>query len=49
MKEQYIFCPFALHVFYISNTFTSNTKQIGKNLAKAKQHSDAELLLFKNH
>ena len=38
-----------LHVF-ISKTFISNTRlRLAKNQAKAKQHPEAELLLFKNY
>ena len=36
--------------FKINYTFVSNTKlKLAKNQAKAKQHSEAELLLFKNY
>ena len=36
--------------FFISNTFTSNASlKLAKNQAKAKQHPDAELLLFENY
>ena len=41
---------FYLHAFFISNTFISNAGlKIAKNQAKAKQHSEAELLLFENY
>ena len=37
-------------LFYISNTFISNARlKLAKNLAKAKQHSEAELLLLENY
>ena len=40
----------ALQAFFISNTFTSNASlKLAKNQAKAKQHSQAELLLFQNY
>ena len=36
--------------FYISNTFKSNIRlKLAKNQAKAKQHPEAELLLFENY
>ena len=36
--------------FFISNTFRSNAKlKLAKNQAKAKQHPEAELLLFENY
>ena len=36
--------------FFISNTFISNARlKLGKNQAKAKQHPEAELLLFENY
>ena len=35
--------------FFLSNTFISNaTLKLAKNQAKAKQHPEAELLLFEN-
>ena len=37
-------------LFYIKNTFTSNVKlKSVKNQANAKQHPEAELLLFENY
>ena len=37
-------------LFYISNTLTSNSRlKLAKNQAKAKQHSETELLLFENY
>ena len=37
------------HAFFISNTFISKSRlRLGKNLANAKQHPEAELLLFEN-
>ena len=42
-------CLEDIHAFLISNTFISNIRLIlVKNLAKAKQYSEAELLLFEN-
>ena len=39
-----------IHAFLISNTFISNARlKFAKNQAKAKQHSEAELLLFENY
>ena len=36
--------------FFISNTFVSNARVIlEKNQANAKQHPEAELLLFENY
>ena len=36
--------------FFISNTFTSNTRlKSTNNQAEAKQHPEAELLLFENY
>ena len=36
--------------FFISNTFISNAKlKLAKNQANAKQHLEAELLLFENY
>ena len=36
--------------FFISNTFISNARlKLAKNQAKAKQHPEAELLLFENY
>ena len=38
-----------LHAFLISNTFISNARlKLVKNYAKAKQHPEAELLIFEN-
>ena len=38
-----------MHAFFISNTFISNARlKLAKNQAKAKQHPEAELSLFKN-
>ena len=40
---------FEVHAFFISNTFISNAwLKLAKNQAKAKQHPEAELLLFEN-
>ena len=51
-----IFCVFqvfeyaAYAFFCISSTFISNTRlKLAKNWAKAKQHPEAELLLFENY
>ena len=39
-----------LHASSISNTFVSNARlKLAKNQAKAKQHPEAELLLFENY
>ena len=39
-----------IHAFFISNTFISNARLIlEKNQANAKQHPQAELLLFENY
>ena len=39
-----------VHAFFISNTFISNTRlKLAKNQAKAKQHPEAEFLLFENY
>ena len=39
-----------LNTFFISNIFLSNAKlQLVKNPAKAKQHPEAEILLFENY
>ena len=39
-----------LHVFFISNNLISNTRlKLVKNQAKAKQHPEAERLLFENY
>ena len=56
--EHYIIFQFFRYIrFFISITFTSNTfigntklklKNQAKNQAKAKQHHEAELLLFEN-
>ena len=36
--------------FFVSNTFTSNVRlKLSKNHTNARQHPEAELLLFKNH
>ena len=49
-REQGVFCLFALHTFFISNTFVSNTYlKLTKNQVKAKQHPNAELWLFENY
>ena len=38
---------FKIYAFFISNTFLSNAMlKLAKNQASAKQHSEAELLLF---
>ena len=38
------------HTLYIRNIYISNTKlKLAKNQAKAKQHSEADLLLFENY
>ena len=37
-------------VYFVSNTFTSNTRlKLRKNRANAKQHPETELLLFANY
>ena len=39
-----------IHAFFISIFFTSNTRlKLTKNQANAKQHPEAELLLFENY
>ena len=39
-----------LHTFFISNTFINNARlKLAKNRANAKQHPEAELLLFENY
>ena len=39
-----------LHAFFISSTYLSNaTLKLTKNQAKAKQHPEAELLLFEDY
>ena len=39
-----------IHAFFISNIFISNARlKSAKNQANAKQHSEAELLLFENY
>ena len=39
-----------IHAFFISNTFISNTRiNFAKDQANAKQHPEAEPLLFDNH
>ena len=39
-----------LHAFFISNALLSNARlNLTKNQAKAKQHIEAELLLFENY
>ena len=39
-----------IHAFFISNTFISNGRlKLAKNEANAKQHTEAELLLFGNY
>ena len=39
-----------MHAFFISNTFISNARlNLAKSQANAKQHSEAELLLFGNY
>ena len=39
-----------LHAFFMSYTFVSNTRlKLAKNQANAKQHPEAELLLFENY
>ena len=40
-----------IHAFlFISNTLLSNVRlKLGKNQANAKQHSEAEVLLFENY
>ena len=41
---------FAIHAFFISNTFITNTRlKLAKNQAKAKEHLEAELLLLGNY
>ena len=42
--------PTSYMLFFISNTFINNFKlKLAKNQAKAKQHPEAELLLFENY
>ena len=37
-------------LFFISNTFVRNTRlKLAKNQANAKQHPEAELLLYENY
>ena len=39
-----------MHAFFISTTFISNARlKLPKNQAKAKQHPEAERLLFENN
>ena len=39
-----------MNAFFISTTFVGNRRpKLAKNQAKAKQHSEAELLLFENN
>ena len=39
-----------VHTFFTSNTFISNARiKLAKNQANAKQHPEAELLLFENY
>ena len=39
-----------LDAFFISNILISNARlKLAKNQAKAKQHAEAELLLFQNY
>ena len=41
---------FDIHTCFISNTFINNDRlKLAKNKAKAKQHPQAELLLFENY
>ena len=55
-KKQRNVCVFLLKkakkeymLFYMSNTFISNaTLKLAKNETKARQHPEAELLLFEN-
>ena len=53
LRECYVVPPLMrtqLHAFFISNTFISNfTVRLAKNQAKAKHHSEVELLLFENY
>ena len=40
----------SLHLFFISNSFISNSRlKLTKNQANAKQHPEAELLTFGNY
>ena len=40
----------AIHAFFISNTFIRNVRlKLAKNQEKAKQHTEAEILLFENY
>ena len=42
--------PMEYTIFFISNTFISNARlNLAKNQANAKQHPEAELLLFENY
>ena len=46
----YLFSLLELHAFFISNTFISNARlKLAKHQAKAKQHPEAELLIFENY
>ena len=39
-----------VHAFFISNSFITNTRlKLAKSQANAKQHPEAELLLFGNY
>ena len=41
---------YGLHAFFIRNPFISNGKlKLAKNQANAKQHPEADLLLFENY
>ena len=45
-----LFTKTKLNTFFISNTFLSNARlKLAKNQANAKQHPEAELLLFENY
>ena len=49
-KCAFLFKSFELDAFFKSNTFISNARlKLAKNQAKAKQHPEAELLLFENY
>ena len=40
----------SLHLFFISNSFISNSRlKLTKNQANAKQHPEAELLTYENY
>ena len=50
MVEEIVVSGNGIHAFFIRNTFISNVRlRLAKNQANAKQHPQAELLLFENY